>query len=70
MEEKELRNLSGIYFREKIGNKWGNVCFEELSKETQDKILESKEPEFIKNLVKLLANTINNLGEQFDIETK
>lgn len=61
------RNLSGIYFREKIGDKWENVCFEELSEESQDRILAEKNPEFIKNLAKMLAKTINEIGNQFDI---
>jgi len=65
--EKELRNLSGIYFREKINDKWENVCFEDLSEEAQDKILAEKNPEFIKNLAKLLGQSLRKIGDQFDI---
>ena len=66
-KEKIYRNLSGIYFREKVGDKWENVCFEECSEEKKDEILNSKEPEFVKNLAKMLANTINEIGDKFDI---
>ena len=66
--EKEYRNLSGIFFREKVGEKWENICFEELSEEKQDEILAIKEPKFIKNLAKLLAKTITEIGEQFNLQ--
>ena len=65
--EKELRNLSGIYFREKINDKWENVCFEDLSEKSQDRILAEKPPEFIKNLAKLLGQSLRKIGDQFDI---
>ena len=65
--KKELRNLSGIFFREQIDGHQENVCFEELSGASQDRILSEKNPEFIKNLAKLLGKTIVKLGEQFDI---
>lgn len=66
-QQKIKRNLSGIFFREKINNKWQNVCFEELSEKSQDRILEIKSPQFIKNLAKMLGKTIMELGEQFDL---
>lgn len=66
--EIKFRNLSGIYFREEVNGKWENICFEELSEEKQDKILSEKDPEFIKNLTKILAKTIVELGEQFDLQ--
>lgn len=66
---KERRNLSGIYFRSKNEEtgKWENVVFEDLSEEEQDKKMEGRELEWIKSLAKQLANTINKIGEQFDI---
>ncbi len=61
------RNLSGIYFREKIDGKWDNVCFEDCSEEKQDEILSMKNQEFVKNLAKMLGKTIRELGDKFDI---
>jgi len=65
----DKRNVSGIYFRSqnKETGKWENICFEELSEEEQDKILDTKDVAFIKGLVKLLSNTLNNICTQFDI---
>jgi len=61
---KEKRNLSGIYFR--YNNE--NIVFEELSEEEQDKILDTKDVDFIKRLTKMLATTIREIGEEFDIK--
>lgn len=66
---KTQRNLSGIYFRSKNEEtgKWENVVFEDLSEEDQDDRMDGKDIEWIKSLVKQLANTINRIAERFDI---
>lgn len=61
------RNLSGIYFKAKRFSRFENVCFEDLTEEEQDKILEKANKEFIKNLAKGLAKTINEIGIELDI---
>ena len=66
-EKIELHNLSGIYFREKVGDKFENICFEELSEGKQNEILNTKDVEFIKNLSKELSKTIVMLGDRFGI---
>lgn len=68
---KEARGISGIYFRfqNPETNKWENRVFEDLPESQQDKILLTKEPEFVKNLCKALAKTLYNIAEQFDITT-
>ena len=68
MKIEYIRNLSGIFFREKIGEKWENVCFEELSEESQNRILSEKNPEFIKNLAKILGKTLVEIGDQFNLQ--
>jgi len=66
---KQLRNLSGVYFREKIDDKWTNVCFEELSEEKQLEIITRKDSqEFVGNLALHLAKTINEIGDQFNLQ--
>lgn len=68
---KTRRNLSGVYFRSKNqeSGKYENVVFEDLDEEEQNKILNTKEGEWIKSLVKILANTLNDIGNQFDLMT-
>ncbi len=69
---KERRNLSGIYFRSKdeVTGKYDNVVFEDLTEDEQDRMMEGRGEEWLKSLVKQLSNTLNNIGEQFDIAAK
>ena len=66
---KEIRNLSGIYFRSQNleTKKWENVCFEDLPEDEQNSIMERESNEWLKSMIKQLSNTINKIGEQFDI---
>ena len=66
---KVRRELSGIYFRSKNEEtgRYENVVFEDLETEKQDEILNSKSPEWVKNLAKMLADTLNDIGSHFDI---
>lgn len=68
---KTKRNLSGIYFRsrnEETG-KYENVVFEDLTLEQQDGVMAQRSQEWLKSLAKQLANTLNKVGEEFDIMT-
>lgn len=68
---KTKRSLSGIYFRfkdEETG-KWGNRVFEDLPEEKQDEYMDGRGEEWVKSLAKKLANTLNDIGNQFDIKT-
>jgi len=63
----EPRNLSGIYFRTQIDNKWTNRVFEDLTEQQQDKYMDGRSIEWLKSLAKQLAKTIREIGDQFDI---
>jgi len=67
---KQYRNLSGIYFTEEIDGKKELICFEELSKASQDRIISLSKPEFVSNLAKMLGDVIIKLGNQFNIHIK
>ena len=62
------RNLDGVYFRVKRGEEWQPVCFSDMTKAEMDAILVRAEPEFIKNLCKILGQTIRKIGDQLNIE--
>ena len=66
---KTKRNLSGIYFRSenKDTGKWENTCFEDLTRESQDEQLSGRNEVWLRSMVRTLANTINKIGEQFNI---
>lgn len=63
----EKRNLDGVYFRVERDGKWDNVCFSDMTKEERNKVMENKDSEWLKSMCQLLANTIVDIGEQFDI---
>ena len=65
---KTIRNLSGIYFRHQLeSGRWDNITFEDLPEDKQDEILSTYTKEQTNQLCKLLAKTLNNIGDQIDI---
>jgi len=66
---KVKRNLSGVYFRSKNEEtgKFDNVSFEDLSEEAQYEIMEDRSVEWLRNMIKILADTINEIGEHTGI---
>lgn len=66
----EKRNLSGIYLMEYLDGEKQPVCFEECSKEKQDAFYNSLSDEGKRELVNMLANTINTLGTTFNLAAK
>lgn len=67
METKEQRNLSGIYFRVKRPAGFKNVCFEDLSADEQKQAVADYNKDRLFSLAQLLANTLNEIGNHFDI---
>lgn len=67
METKEQRNLSGIYFRVKRPAGFKNVCFEDLSAEEQNEVVADYDKIALLSLSQQLANTLNEIGNHFDI---
>lgn len=63
------RNLSGVYFRSRdpATEKFDNVCFEDLSESEQLNILNSKNIEWVKSLTMILAKTLRDVGDQFNL---
>ncbi len=64
----QFRNLSGIFFREKVGDNWENVCFEELTEKKQEEVLKKNSKEWVESLAKQLAKTIVELGNFADLQ--
>ena len=66
------RNLSGIYIFEKFEGeeKREPTCFEDCTEQTQDRWLNSLEPEALRNLAKHLGKTIVLIADQFGITSK
>lgn len=67
MNTKEQRNLSGIYFRVERPAGFKNVCFEDLSAEEQKEVVADYDKNALFSLAQQLANTLNEIGNHFDI---
>jgi len=61
------RNLDGVYFRMKRGDKYTNVCFSDMTEDEQDEVLKGRNEEYLRNFVKILAKTIRKIGDELDI---
>lgn len=73
MEKTRIRrDLSGIYIFDKFEGEEQRepTVFEDCNEETQDKWLDTLEPEALKRLSKQLAQTIREIGDNFDIFSK
>ena len=70
METKTRRNLSGVYFRieNKDTGKYENVVFEDMNDLQQDEVMNDRSEEWLRSLIKTLANTLNEIGDGLDIE--
>ena len=61
------RNLDGMYFRVKRGQRWESVCFSDLTDEEMDEILKGRDVEWLKSVCKILGRTIRNIGDTMDL---
>lgn len=61
------RNLDGIYFRIERDNKYENICFSDLTVEEMQVVMNDKDVMWLKSICTELANTIKDIGEQFNI---
>lgn len=65
---KTKRNLSGIYVRsEELTGSWGNRCLEDLPRKKQEEYINGLSIDELKGFVLRLADTLNDIGEKFDI---
>lgn len=61
------RELDGIYFRVQRDGEWQTICFSDLTAEEQEKVCEGRSAEWLKSLAYHLADTLKEIGDQFDI---
>lgn len=71
-KELKRRGISGVYIFDTFPGeeKRQPTCFEDCQKETQDKWLDSLEPEAVKRLAQLLGNKLTEICDTFGITTK
>lgn len=61
------RNLDGVYFRVKRNDEWLNVCFSDLSDDEMEEVMQDRPVEWLKDMCKILGNTIKDIGDQLDL---
>ena len=61
------RNLDGVYFRVKRNGEWQNICFSDLTEDEMNKVMENRGEEWLKQMCRILAKSLKDLGDQFDI---
>ena len=61
------RNLDGVYFRIERDGEWQNICFSDLTDEEMDKVMETRSEKWLKQMCKILANSLKDVGDEFDI---
>ena len=65
---KVERQLSGVFIRVQEDNgKWVSKCFEDCTEVQQKDFLSEKDVEWVKSLVMILSNTLNEIGEFTDV---
>lgn len=68
---KTKRNLSGVYMRvENSEGKYEDVCFEDLTRDQQKEAIKSKKECWLHNLIFILSDTLNEVGDEVDIVKK
>lgn len=61
------RNLDGVYFRVKREDKYENICFSDLTEQEQNEILKDKSEEWLRNMCKILGQTIKEIADCLDL---
>lgn len=61
------RNLDGVYFRVKRGERYENVCFSDMTTEERDSVLVDRSLEWWKSLAYILGDVIRRIGDELDI---
>lgn len=61
------RNLDGVYFRVYRSGKFENVCFSDLSLEERERICENRSQEWFKKMLYIMADTLQEIGDELDI---
>lgn len=61
------RDLDGVYFRVKRGNKWESVCFSDLTDEERHEMFVGRSQEWLESLACVLGDALHGLGDALDI---
>lgn len=62
------RKLDGMFFRVKRDGKWENVCISDMTdEEMETAVFKYHHAKYFKQVIKNLAHSLKELGDQFDL---
>jgi hypothetical protein len=61
------RNLDGVYFRVKRGDKWEDVCFSDLTDAERHEMFVGRSQEWLESLACILGDALHEVGDTFNI---
>lgn len=61
------RDLDGAYFRVERNGRWESLCFTDLTREEQEKVLEARTAEWLRGMVLHLAFVVRQIGDACDL---
>ena len=61
------RELDGVYFRIKRGEKYESVCFSDMTEEEQNEVMNGRSAVWLREMCKVLARALKEIGDTIDI---
>ena len=61
------RQLDGIYFRVKRGDKWEDICFSDLTDEEMEDVLKTFDEPALRRMCKVLGKVLREIGDELDL---
>jgi hypothetical protein len=61
------RDLDGVYFRVKRGDRWESVCFSDLTDTERHEMCVGRSQEWLVSLACILGDVLHGLGDALDI---
>lgn len=62
-----IRKLDGVFYRVERNGRWQSIAFTALTRNEQEKFLQTLDTEGLKRMCYILSDTIRYIGDQFDI---
>lgn len=62
-----IRDLDGLYFRIKRGDKWVEICFTDMTDAERKGVMEGRSAEWLGSLALCLADRLREIADELDI---
>lgn len=62
-----IRDLDGMYFRIKRGDKWMDICFTDMTEAERKEVMEGRSAEWLGSLALCLAERLREVGDELNV---